>query len=218
MTEIINGVTYTVINCNDYDTYKNQIGNYDSVTGIDYVGSETNGVGSDSTLPNTANKLRFTKSVWILHGSPDNVLIRNFGVLASGCFKDTTVKKVYIGNTVRNGVFPSINALGSKCFENATSLNSVIFEDYDPAANNNTFRYISVDAFAFRYTSALTTLTFPKRLWTLEGSALKSATGLTSLIFDGISNNITDLNNYMIVDIGGASTEFIIVKNNISWI
>ena len=35
------------------------------------------------------------------------------------------------------------------------------------------------------------------------------------LIFDGISNNITDLNNYMIVDIGGASTEFIIVKNNL---
>jgi len=33
------------------------------------------------------------------------------------------------------------------------------------------------------------------------------------LIFDGITNNIKELRNFVIVDIGGASTEFIITKN-----
>ena len=35
------------------------------------------------------------------------------------------------------------------------------------------------------------------------------------LIFDGIINNIHDLDNFVIIDIGGASTEFIITKNRL---
>ena len=194
MVEIIDSVSYNVIDSDNYDTYKNNVGNYDSVTAID-------GEGSDSTLPNTANKLRFTKSVWILHGSPDNVLIRNFGVLASSCFEDTNVQKVYIGNTVRNGVFSGVNAIGSKCFRDATSLNSVIFEDYTGTDN----RTITVDAFAFRDTSALTTLTLPKRLLRLEGSSLKDAKGLTSLTFEGANDDTAILENILSSALEGCS-------------
>ena len=202
MTEVINGVSYTVIDSDNYDTYKNQIGNYDSVTGID-------GAGSDSTLPNTANKTRFTKSAWILHGSPANVYIKNFEILEEGCFKDTNVVKVYIGNTVRNqnGGTPldaSLVAVGRNCFKGATSLNSVIFEDYTGGDG----RAITVEAFAFEDTSSLTTLTFPKRLLRLFGSALKKATGLTSLIFDGISEGgAIGTNASMLVEIGSSALE-----------
>jgi len=35
------------------------------------------------------------------------------------------------------------------------------------------------------------------------------------LIFDGIINNINDLENFVIIDMGGASTEFIITKNKL---
>ena len=34
-----------------------------------------------------------------------------------------------------------------------------------------------------------------------------------NLIYEGVSNNIKKIKNFVIVDIGGASTEFIVVKN-----
>ena len=102
MTEIIDGVTYTVIDCDQYDqgnSYKDYIGTYpnggNTVTSID-------GEGSDTTLPNAQNKFIFTKSAWLLHGSPANVYIKNFEVLGPACFRGTNVEQVYLGNTIRN--------------------------------------------------------------------------------------------------------------------
>ena len=198
MTEIIDGVTYTIIDCDNYGTYSATVGDgqYPSVTGVDVDGN--NGIGSDTLLPNTMNKFIFTKSAWILHGSPANIYIKNFEVLGHACFKGTNVEKVYIGNTIRNQT--SITALphhsgllafSSDCFRDCPSLNSVVFEDYTGDDN----RKISINGKSFRDTVLLTSIVFPRRTYKLEGSAIEKARGLQSVIFEGTDDGTSELIN-----------------------
>ena len=59
-------------------------------------------------------------------------------------------------------------------------------------------------------------LEFLERCKKETGLIINIISGLeeANLIFHGISNNVHNLNNYLIVDIGGASTEFVVCKYN----
>jgi len=133
-----------------------------------------------------------------------------FNLLVSSIKVKKTIlsKETFVG--IRKGTFHNI--IQEKTIEKSI----LVLNKYKKICSNLKCKKIYVIATA-SLRNALNKHEFKKRCKKNTGLFINIVSGHeeAKLIFDGISNNITDLNNYMIVDIGGASTEFIIVKNKL---
>ncbi len=133
-----------------------------------------------------------------------------FNLLVSSVKVKKTIfsKETFVG--IRKGTFDNIIQ------EKAIAKSILVLNKYKKICSNLKCTKIYVIATA-SLRNALNKNEFIKRCKKKTGLFINIVSGHeeAKLIFDGISNNITDLNNYMIVDIGGASTEFIIVKNKL---